>query len=76
MKTPISINLSNETWAKAKNKAIEKIRDVAAELLDVYARRQARPGESCEIDEEEYAQFAQGFPFEEPSIKKVLFMPY
>lgn len=55
----------NETWAKAKNKAIEKIRDVAAELLDVYARRQARPGESCEIDEEEYAQFAQGFPFEE-----------
>ncbi|CAD6365131.1 Transcription-repair-coupling factor [Shewanella hafniensis] len=57
--------LGNETWAKAKNKAIEKIRDVAAELLDVYARRQARPGESCEIDEEEYAQFAQGFPFEE-----------
>jgi transcription-repair coupling factor (superfamily II helicase) len=57
--------LGNETWAKAKNKAIEKIRDVAAELLDVYARRQARPGESCAIDEEEYAQFAQGFPFEE-----------
>lgn len=57
--------LGNETWAKAKNKAIEKIRDVAAELLDVYARRQARPGESCQIDEGEYAQFAQGFPFEE-----------
>lgn len=57
--------LGNETWAKAKNKATEKIRDVAAELLDVYARRQARPGESCQIDEEEYAQFAQGFPFEE-----------
>lgn len=57
--------LGNDTWAKAKNKAIEKIRDVAAELLDVYARRQARPGESCEINDEEYAQFAQGFPFEE-----------
>lgn len=57
--------LGNETWAKAKKKAIEKIRDVAAELLDVYARRQARPGESCAIDEEEYAQFARGFPFEE-----------
>ncbi|MGL4893538.1 MAG: transcription-repair coupling factor [Shewanella sp.] len=57
--------LGNDTWAKAKNKAIEKIRDVAAELLDVYARRQARPGESCSIDQEEYAQFAQGFPFEE-----------
>ncbi|MCH1930077.1 transcription-repair coupling factor [Shewanella sp. A25] len=57
--------LGNDTWAKAKNKAIEKIRDVAAELLDVYARRQSRPGESCEINDEEYAQFAQGFPFEE-----------
>ncbi|MFB2733308.1 transcription-repair coupling factor [Shewanella mangrovisoli] len=57
--------LGNDTWVKAKNKAIEKIRDVAAELLDVYARRQARPGESCDINDEEYAQFAQGFPFEE-----------
>ncbi|GGI76129.1 transcription-repair coupling factor [Shewanella gelidii] len=57
--------LGNETWAKAKKKAIEKIRDVAAELLDVYARRQARPGFACDIEPEEYAQFAQGFPFEE-----------
>ncbi|BDM63959.1 transcription-repair-coupling factor [Shewanella sp. NFH-SH190041] len=57
--------LGNETWAKAKRRAIEKIRDVAAELLDVYARRQARPGEACPLDEEEYALFAQGFPFEE-----------
>ncbi|MGI2260042.1 transcription-repair coupling factor [Shewanella sp. GXUN23E] len=57
--------LGNETWAKAKRKAIEKIRDVAAELLDVYSRRQARPGEACNLDEEEYALFASGFPFEE-----------
>ncbi|MCL1077549.1 transcription-repair coupling factor [Parashewanella spongiae] len=57
--------LGNETWAKAKKKAIERIRDVAAELLDVYARREARPGHACEINQQEYAQFAQGFPFEE-----------
>ncbi|GGQ19120.1 transcription-repair coupling factor [Shewanella litoralis] len=57
--------LGNETWAKAKRKAIERIRDVAAELLDVYARRQARPGEAMAIDEQEYAQFSLGFPFEE-----------
>ncbi|QQX81941.1 transcription-repair coupling factor [Shewanella sp. KX20019] len=57
--------LGNESWAKAKRKAIEKIRDVAAELLDVYARRQARPGDACHIDQEEYAQFASSFPFEE-----------
>ncbi|WP_028767273.1 transcription-repair coupling factor [Shewanella fidelis] len=57
--------LGNESWAKAKKKAVEKIRDVAAELLDVYARRQARPGEACRIDQEEYAQFANSFPYEE-----------
>ncbi|QSX31327.1 transcription-repair coupling factor [Shewanella cyperi] len=57
--------LGNETWAKAKRKAIEKIRDVAAELLDVYARREARPGDPCNLDETEYAQFADGFMFEE-----------
>ncbi|MCZ4336486.1 transcription-repair coupling factor [Shewanella colwelliana] len=57
--------LGNETWSKAKRKAIEKIRDVAAELLDVYARRQARPGDACKLVQEEYAQFAGSFPFEE-----------
>ncbi|WP_133406570.1 transcription-repair coupling factor [Parashewanella tropica] len=63
--TPPLNKLGNETWAKAKKKAIERIRDVAAELLDVYARRQARTGEACELDQQEYAQFSQGFPFEE-----------
>ncbi|WP_028772452.1 transcription-repair coupling factor [Shewanella waksmanii] len=57
--------LGNETWAKAKRKAVEKIRDVAAELLDVYARRQARPGDACRMEQQEYAQFANSFPFEE-----------
>ncbi|NRD73538.1 transcription-repair coupling factor [Shewanella sp. VB17] len=57
--------LGNESWAKAKKKAIEKICDVAVELLDVYARRQARPGDACHIDQEEYAQFCHSFPFEE-----------
>ncbi|WP_119969653.1 transcription-repair coupling factor [Shewanella japonica] len=63
--SPTLNKLGNETWAKAKKKAIEKIRDVAAELLDVYARRQARPGDAMKIEAEEYAQFSQGFPFEE-----------
>ncbi|MCL1124329.1 transcription-repair coupling factor [Shewanella surugensis] len=57
--------LGNETWTKAKRKAIEKIRDVAAELLDIYAKRQARPGDACKLEAEEYAQFVSSFPFEE-----------
>ncbi|WP_299495065.1 transcription-repair coupling factor [uncultured Shewanella sp.] len=69
--------LGNESWTKAKRKAIEKIRDVAAELLDVYARRQARPGDACKLEAQEYAQFASSFPFEETvdqetAIKEVL----
>jgi transcription-repair coupling factor (superfamily II helicase) len=58
-------NLGNDTWSKAKNKAVEKIRDVAAELLDVYAKRAAKPGFSYPINWQEYQQFADSFPFEE-----------
>ena len=36
--------LGTEQWAKAKKRAAEQIRDVAAELLDLYARRRARHG--------------------------------
>ena len=46
--------LGSDQWAKAKRRAIKKIRDVAAELLDVYARRAARPGFSFHWPEIEY----------------------
>ena len=57
--------LGTEQWAKAKRRAAEKIRDVAAELLDLYARRAARVGTAMEPVEEELNQFAGAFPFEE-----------
>ena len=57
--------LGTEQWAKAKRKAAEKIRDVAAELLDLYARRAARVGTAMEPAAEELTQFASAFPFEE-----------
>jgi transcription-repair coupling factor (superfamily II helicase) len=56
--------LGSEQWARAKRRAISKIRDVAAELLDVYARRAARPGHSFHWPEPEYRNFESGFPFE------------
>ena len=56
--------LGSDQWAKAKRRAIKKIRDVAAELLDVYARRAARPGFSFHWPEVEYRTFESGFPFE------------
>ncbi|WP_417357793.1 transcription-repair coupling factor [Gallaecimonas pentaromativorans] len=57
--------LGGETWEKARRKAAEKVRDVAAELLDVYARREAKPGFAFHFDDDGYAAFAAGFPFEE-----------
>ncbi|MCW8964959.1 MAG: transcription-repair coupling factor [Gammaproteobacteria bacterium] len=57
--------LGSEQWQKVKRKAVEKIRDVAAELLDIYARRAARPGFAYPFDPVEYEAFADSFPFEE-----------
>ncbi|HMW49913.1 MAG TPA: CarD family transcriptional regulator, partial [Cellvibrionaceae bacterium] len=57
--------LGGELWAKAKRKAAEQIRDVAAELLEIYAKREARKGFAFEDPEEAYQQFAASFPFEE-----------
>ena len=57
--------LGNEAWAKSRQKAAEKIRDVAAELLDVYAQREVKKGFAFKYDREELQQFAATFPFEE-----------
>ncbi|MFK5914595.1 MAG: transcription-repair coupling factor [Woeseiaceae bacterium] len=57
--------LGSGQWEKAKKKAQEQVRDVAAELLDIYARREAQSGFAYHIDEMQYNAFAAGFPFEE-----------
>ncbi len=56
--------LGSDQWEKARKRAIKKIRDVAAELLDIYARRAARVGHRFHWPENEYRQFESGFPFE------------
>ncbi|WP_159564358.1 transcription-repair coupling factor [Budvicia diplopodorum] len=56
--------LGGETWTKARQKAAEKVRDVAAELLDIYARREAKPGFAFRQDREQYQQFCETFPYE------------
>ncbi len=57
--------LGSETWQKAKRKAAEQVRDVAAELLDIYARRAAREGYAFQDPQLDYDTFSAGFPFEE-----------
>ncbi|MGB1302134.1 MAG: CarD family transcriptional regulator, partial [Pseudoalteromonas tetraodonis] len=57
--------LGSDAWDKAKKRAAEKVRDVAAELLDIYAQRQAKPGNKFTLDGQAYRQFSDSFPFEE-----------
>ena len=57
--------LGSDVWEKAKRKAAEQIRDVAAELLEIYARREAKQGLALPPPDADYERFARGFPFEE-----------
>lgn len=57
--------LGTDRWQKARKQAMEKVRDVAAELLDLYARRAAQKGHAFANAGADYLRFAAGFPFEE-----------
>ncbi|WP_426702642.1 transcription-repair coupling factor [Rhodanobacter sp. Col0626] len=58
-------SLGGDAWERARRKAAEKVRDVAAELLAIYAQREARGGESMPIDRQLVEEFGSTFPFEE-----------
>ncbi len=57
--------LGGDAWQKVKRKAAEKAYDVAAELLEIHARRAARVGQSFDTGTDNIALFAAQFPFEE-----------
>jgi len=63
--------LGGDQWQKARRKAAQRIRDVAAELLDLYSRRAARQGTRIVSGEAEYRAFQSGFPFEETADQAV-----
>ncbi|GGA20357.1 transcription-repair coupling factor [Dyella nitratireducens] len=58
-------SLGGDAWERARKRAAEKVRDVAAELLAIYAQREARGGESLPIDRQMVEEFGSSFPFEE-----------
>ncbi len=57
--------LGTETWQKVRRKAAEKAYDVAAELLEIHARRAARKGFAFPENSDNYALFSETFQFEE-----------
>ncbi|WP_380180983.1 transcription-repair coupling factor [Kalamiella sp. sgz302252] len=56
--------LGSDAWSRARQKAAEKVRDVAAELLDIYAQRAAKAGFAFKHDRDQYQLFCDSFPFE------------
>ncbi len=63
--------LGSEQWKKTRRKAAEKVRDVAAELLNLQARRASRQGHAFELERGMYARFAAGFEYEETDDQQV-----
>jgi transcription-repair coupling factor (superfamily II helicase) len=57
--------LGGDQWSKAKKKALEKIHDVAVELLDIHAKRALNKGHAFAYEQSEYLAFVAAFPFEE-----------
>ncbi len=57
--------LGSGQWDKAKARAAKQVRDTAAELLALYARRAARRGHAFGIRQHDLEAFAEGFGFEE-----------
>lgn len=56
-------NLGSDRWSKARAKARERAADVAAELLQIQARRAAREGMALPVNEDAFAVFNEGFRF-------------
>jgi transcription-repair coupling factor (superfamily II helicase) len=57
--------LGSGQWDKARRKAMQQVRDTAAELLNLYAQRAARQGHTFSLHQHDYDAFAEGFGFEE-----------
>jgi transcription-repair coupling factor (superfamily II helicase) len=57
--------LGSGTWDKAKRRAMQQVRDTAAELLNIYAQRAIRKGHAFKLTYHDYEAFAAGFGFEE-----------
>lgn len=57
--------LGSGQWEKARRRAAEQVRDAAAELLNIYARRAARQGHAFRYSAQDYETFATDFGFAE-----------
>lgn len=63
--TPKVDRLGGSTFAKTKAKVKKAVRQMADELLRLYAERQAIPGDALPAPDDDYRAFEATFPFDE-----------
>ncbi len=63
--TTILDKLGGTSWEKTKSKVRSHLRDLASELLELYAKRAEAQRPSFHLDEQDITQFEKGFPYEE-----------
>lgn len=64
-KTPHVNKLGGSEWAKTKRKVAAKIEDIADELVELYAAREAEKGYAYPKDDSYQEQFENDFPYTE-----------
>jgi transcription-repair coupling factor (superfamily II helicase) len=64
-RTPALSKLGGRAWENLKSRARESLRELAGELLALYARRQQASGFSFEVDGDWVERLEAGFPYRE-----------
>ena len=62
---PVLAKIGNKTWAKQKLAVEDAITDLAAEMIELQAKRELQPGMACGPDSEWQHTFEHSFPYRE-----------
>ena len=58
-------SLGSTKWEKTKKRAKTKINDIAVEILEIESKRKSKKGFSFSVDNNDYENFTEDFPFTE-----------
>ena len=64
-RAPALSKLGGKAWDNLKNRARQHLREMAGELLQLYAQRQTQPGISYDVDQEWLERLEAEFPYRE-----------
>jgi transcription-repair coupling factor (superfamily II helicase) len=64
-RAPALSKLGGKAWDNLKSRAREHLREMAGELLQLYAQRQTQPGVSYDVDQEWVERLEAEFPYRE-----------